>query len=87
MKVINKIRTVFWVLATLQLVACTPQHSAMKLPGMANPATNWCVKVGGEPSQVNTEAGVVGYCTLPSGERVEQWKLYHQSHPAAASTN
>lgn len=75
------------LLAGLQLSACAQRPSAPQRLGMHNPATDWCVHAGGKPSQVKTETGVIGYCTLPSGERIEQWALYHRDHPKQGSAN
>lgn len=72
---------VMLLLMGLQLTACAQRASAPQRLGMRNPATVWCLHVGGKPSQVKTEAGVTGYCTLPSGERIEEWALYHRDHP------
>ena len=83
MQLIKMSVAIFGVLTALQLTACAQKPAEPERIGMANPATNWCIKVGGTPSQVNTDAGVVGYCTLPSGEQVEQWTLYRQAHPAS----
>jgi len=69
------------LVAGLQLTACAQRAPAPQRLDMHNPATDWCLHVGGKPSQVKSEAGVTGYCTLPSGERIEQWALYHRDHP------
>jgi len=69
------------LVAGLQLTACAQRAPVPQRLGMHNPATDWCLHVRGTPSQVKSEAGVTGYCTLPSGERIEQWALYHRDHP------
>ncbi|HGN2348801.1 TPA: DUF333 domain-containing protein [Proteus mirabilis] len=47
---------------------------------MANPASVYCGEIGGKLEIVNTDKGQVGYCTLPSGERIEEWTLYRRDH-------
>lgn len=66
------------MLAGLQLTACAPHQPEPQGLSMRNPAAVWCLQSGGKLSSVNTDAGVTGYCTLPSGERIEQWTLYHR---------
>ncbi|MCX8956680.1 putative hemolysin [Erwinia psidii] len=48
--------------------------------GMSNPASEWCIKQGGRLDIVSQERGQSGYCTLPDGERVEEWMLYRRDH-------
>ncbi|MEZ3501485.1 DUF333 domain-containing protein [Pantoea sp. KPR_PJ] len=69
------------ITAGLQLTACAQQHSQPRPLNMHNPAADWCIQSGGKLSQVQTDKGVIGYCTLPSGERIEEWALYHRDHP------
>ncbi|WP_310437565.1 MULTISPECIES: putative hemolysin [Yersinia] len=47
---------------------------------MANPASVYCHEKGGTLDMVNTDKGTVGYCTLPSGERMGEWVLYRRDH-------
>lgn len=49
--------------------------------GMPNPASAYCVAQGGKLDIVEEAAGQVGYCTLPGGERVEEWELFRRAHP------
>lgn len=67
------------IAASLLLAACAQHDSSPRL-NMHNPAADWCIHSGGKLSEVRTEAGVTGYCTLPSGELIEQWALYHRDH-------
>lgn len=46
--------------------------------GMANPASLNCVKQNGRLDIVKQNGGDVGYCVLPSGERIEEWSLFHR---------
>ncbi|MEI2263644.1 putative hemolysin [Erwinia sp. CGal63] len=47
---------------------------------MKNPATAYCVAQGGKTEIVTTSKGQAGYCTLPSGERIDEWTLYRRDH-------
>ncbi len=47
--------------------------------GMANPASVYCQQVGGPLEMVQTDAGTVGYCHLPAGEKIEEWTLFHHN--------
>jgi len=69
---------VVMMLAGLQLTACASHSSSAQRLDMRNPATVWCVHRGGKPYQVDSAAGITGYCTLPSGEHIDQWTLYHR---------
>lgn len=64
------------------LSACTTGQPAVKHPttGMANPASVYCGKLGGKLDMVTTDTGVSGYCTLPGGERIDEWTLYRRDH-------
>ncbi|WP_395489514.1 DUF333 domain-containing protein [Cedecea davisae] len=70
------------VIATLLLSACTSEHEVLtNVPvNMANPASVYCHNKGGKLSIVKGSKGNVGYCTLPSGELIEEWALYHRDH-------
>ncbi|MDI2091214.1 putative hemolysin [Commensalibacter oyaizuii] len=48
--------------------------------GMANPASVYCLQKRGKLIMVNTKEGQYGDCLLPSGERIEEWKLYRKDH-------
>ncbi len=67
---------------TLLLTACDSQptvHSAARTVDIANPASSYCIEQGGSLEIETQTEGQVGYCTLPSGERIEEWLLYKQS--------
>ncbi|MDC3332405.1 DUF333 domain-containing protein [Ilumatobacter sp.] len=57
------------------LAGCS-SGNASNLPGLANPASVYCVEQGGEVDIVEETDGEVGYCNLPDGSRVEEWELY-----------
>jgi putative hemolysin len=50
--------------------------TATTAPGLANPASEYCVDQGGELEIVPEPAGQVGYCHLPDGTRVEEWEYF-----------
>ncbi|MGR7433875.1 putative hemolysin [Klebsiella aerogenes] len=45
---------------------------------LANPASIHCIRIGGTIDVVSNERNEPHYCNLPSGERVEEWALYHR---------
>nr|WP_226892873.1 DUF333 domain-containing protein [Pantoea vagans] len=47
---------------------------------MRNPASQGCLQRGGQ--QVKDESLNTSrlYCLLPSGERIQQWALYHRDY-------
>ncbi|WP_241622593.1 DUF333 domain-containing protein [Rosenbergiella australiborealis] len=49
--------------------------------GMANPASVYCLAQKGRLDSVSTTLGVSSFCTLPNGERIEEWALFHRDHP------
>lgn len=72
---------------TLMLVSfaaisgCVSHTTAIesKAVGMANPASVYCEQIGGKLEIKRTEQGQLGYCILPSGEKIEEWALYRQN--------
>lgn len=65
--------------AILLVVGCTAKETNVVKPiGMANPASVYCEKLGGTSEITDTVQGQVGICTLPSGEKVEEWALYRR---------
>lgn len=54
--------------------------------GMPNPASAYCIAQGGTLEIVNEAAGQVGYCTLPGGERIEEWALFRRDNPQPKRT-
>ena len=71
------------IAAGLSLAACTPENggSAAPAPGLANPASVYCVEKGGRLEPVTTAAGTSNTCILPNGERIDEWDLYRRDHP------
>ncbi len=54
--------------------------------GMANPASVYCQQVGGKLSIENTPAGQVGMCSLPDGDKVEEWELFKAASQCGADS-
>ncbi|GAB5375786.1 MAG: hypothetical protein AcusKO_22480 [Acuticoccus sp.] len=54
------------------------EDAAPKSPvGLANPASEYCVSLGGRIEIRMATDGEVGYCHLPDGRVVEEWALFH----------
>ncbi|WP_435529732.1 putative hemolysin [Paramixta manurensis] len=68
------------MIAIATLTACATKPEEPKRVGMANPASVYCEKIGGKLDTVKETNGEVGYCTLPSGERIEEWALYRRDN-------
>lgn len=70
------------VVSLIIISGCASQQTEKKAQtvGMANPASVYCEQVGGKLEIVNSGQGQIGYCTLPSGEKVEEWTLYRQNN-------
>lgn len=72
------------VVSLIGLAACSPQHNAQSQAttqrlGMANPASEHCVKKGGKLEiRKNAEGGEYGVCHLPDGTEVEEWELFRR---------
>lgn len=74
---IKRILCVSFLLSSLTACA-TPQNNVADMPklGMANPASEYCVKQGGKLEIKNEQNGQVGYCHLANGQVIEEWKLF-----------
>jgi putative hemolysin len=73
--------------AVLLLAGCgsgdEPVHDGSPgSPGLANPASQFCVDQGGRVEIVDVEEGQVGICVLPDGTRVEEWEYYREQAPS-----
>ncbi|QZN96372.1 putative hemolysin [Symbiopectobacterium purcellii] len=66
--------------AVMLIAGCSVQPKQEPVMGMANPASVYCLKLGGKLDIVNTDQGQAGYCNLPSGERIEEWTLYRRDN-------
>ena len=52
--------------------------------GMANPASEYCVKQGGKSEiKRNADGSEYGVCHLPNGKAIEEWALFRRDHKPA----
>jgi uncharacterized protein len=61
------------------LAACGGESSPSETtaaPGIANPASVFCIEQGGTLEIIDEPGGQVGYCELPDGTRVEEWEYF-----------
>ncbi len=81
-------KTIFLGLALVSLTACSAvQHKDSTPPkiGSPNPASQYCVEQGGKLEIRNEANGQVGYCHLPNGQVVEEWKLFRDNQANCVS--
>ncbi|MEM5872209.1 MAG: DUF333 domain-containing protein [Candidatus Aenigmatarchaeota archaeon] len=43
---------------------------------IANPASSYCLEIGGNHKILETIDGQVGYCQIPDGRLCEEWEFY-----------
>ncbi|MGS0682207.1 DUF333 domain-containing protein [Shewanella sp. 125m-7] len=72
------------ITTAMLLSACNPKEPEPELSQkdattLANPASMFCISLGGYIVIENNDNGQVGYCNLPDGKRVEEWTLYRDS--------
>lgn len=75
-------KIIFLGLVLVSLTACSSvQHKDSTPPkiGSPNPASQYCVEQGGKLEIRNEANGQVGYCHLPNGQVVEEWKLFRDN--------
>lgn len=73
-------KVIILIASTALLAACSAQTDKTQRIGMANPASVYCEKMDGKLDIVKGPNGESGYCTLPSGERIEEWALYRRAN-------
>lgn len=77
-------KTLTLAILVMTLAACTTEPQSLGTSGtaqMGNPASVYCQQVGGKLEIIKgKDGGEVGYCTLPSGERIEEWALFRRDH-------
>lgn len=69
------------LIAALAGCAAAPVERAPQT-GLANPASVYCVGLGGRLEIRRETAGEVGDCHLPDGRVVEEWALLRSARPA-----
>ncbi|MGE5980235.1 putative hemolysin [Klebsiella aerogenes] len=76
----------FLVMMAVLVSGCSAKPDDSYDIGMADPASIHCIRMGGKIDIVKEDAGDVGYCTLPSGERKEEWAMYRQDLKTMSSS-
>lgn len=69
------------LLVTALLDGCAQSGTPAPI-GMPNPASTYCIQLGGQLDIKSAPQGQYGVCTLPSGAQIEEWTLYRRDHPA-----
>ena len=65
----------------LLLGACSSQPQPVTSVGIANPASEHCLKKGGKLEIVKEASGEKGMCQLPDGPVNEEWTLFRRDNP------
>ncbi|WP_094111047.1 MULTISPECIES: putative hemolysin [Pantoea] len=73
-------KIILLIASSVLLAACSSRTDKPQQTGMSNPASVYCEKMGGKPDIVKGPDGDSGYCTLPGGERIEEWALYRRDN-------
>ena len=70
------------IISLISLAACAQDKPASSKPiGMANPASVYCVSLGGKLEiKRQADGGEYGLCHLPDGSAVEEWTLFRRDH-------
>ncbi len=71
------------IVTTVTLTACNsiPSNNSEVSVGMANPASKYCIKQGGNLiPQKNKDGGEYALCQLPNGQTIEEWELFRKDH-------
>ncbi|WP_242501297.1 putative hemolysin [Komagataeibacter xylinus] len=70
--------------ATVVLGACTARYDPAQAAriGMPNPASAYCVHLGGRLELRTSPQGTTGWCHLPDGTVMEEWALFRSHHSA-----
>lgn len=81
----KKLLTLSILLCTL--TACSPstinQSEETHPIAMPNPASKYCIDLGGTLQIVDGQNGQYGMCILPDGTKIEEWELFRRDHPAS----
>ncbi len=66
--------------------ACASADAPQSSVGIANPASEYCVKEKGGRIEIVTDdaGGQKGMCHLPDGTVVDEWALYRKEHPQSS---
>ncbi|GBQ66669.1 hypothetical protein AA103196_1470 [Ameyamaea chiangmaiensis NBRC 103196] len=69
----------FLTLAALAPLGACASAAGPTPIGMPNPASAYCVKLGGTLDIRKDTGGEAGYCHLPDGRVVEEWALFRSA--------
>lgn len=69
------------IIVAVALIAGCATSAPDKNVGMPNPASAYCIELGGTITIVDRPEGQIGFCTLSDGTQVEEWELYRRDHP------
>lgn len=69
-------KALIFATAAMALAGCSKPAAQTEPVQIANPASEHCVKAGGEVELRQEAAGTTGYCHLPDGRVVEEWALF-----------
>ena len=65
--------------AATALAACSASEKQESPIGMANPASEFCLKQGGKSEiKKDKDGGEYALCHLPNGMVVEEWEYFRQ---------
>lgn len=63
------------------LHACAQSPGGNKPIGTPNPASAYCVKLGGRIEILkHADGSAYGMCHLPDGTSIEEWQLFRRDH-------
>ncbi|GIU36310.1 DUF333 domain-containing protein [Shewanella schlegeliana] len=71
--------SVVLVVLLILIFGCS-QQSMNSGASMSNPASEYCVSLGGDLAIKKGKEGQIGVCRLPDGEIIEEWLLYRRDH-------
>lgn len=75
-------KVIFLIATTMLFTACHPLPSKEQKVGMANPASEFCVKQGGESkTRKDAQGNEYGMCHLKNGQVVEEWDYFRKNNP------
>lgn len=69
------------IVAAVALMGGCAASVSDKSVGMPNPASAYCIELGGTVTIVDQPEGQVGFCKLADGTQIEEWELYRRDHP------
>lgn len=79
MKLFLKTGTTIAIMSSLPFVAGCGTQTTQTI-SLANPASEYCISLGGKLEMVKKAAGEKALCHLPDGTVIEEWELYRRDH-------